>query len=73
MRRQYTVYEHAKPHVIDYRKGKERFVYVFDDSAIPSIVQSIQQQIRNPSLDLDVLEAVMLCQVLHELRPVDHE
>lgn len=47
--------------VLALTKGKEKYIYLYEDSEAPMIVDVIEQQAENPKLSLKWREAFVLC------------
>ena len=47
--------------VLALTKGKEKYIYLYEDSEADIIVQVIEEQARNPDLSLGWEEATVLC------------
>ena len=53
-------------------KGKERYVFIYDDSSVETLIDTLRDQAANPQLSLSWFDVAVLTQKTREQSHVKH-
>lgn len=56
--------------VLALMKGKERYIFAYDDASLPELLQSVRDQAADPELSLTWFDVSVLTKKAHEQVPI---